>query len=157
MPTLEVMEATMSGLVTARFPSFMSLGLSLVASVLLLALIRAAFTRLVTISAISSNTDADEKGAHNSPTSNTNENRTPSYGSLSSWNWSWQWEGMALPVSLAITEKDCPGVGTGVGVAAAMQQQQRQPTKNTWHTHRRSVGFEPPCMLHPQPCMHLFF
>jgi hypothetical protein len=162
MPTLEIMEATMSGIVSAKFPSVTALALSLVTSILLLALIRTAFTRLVTISDITNdnaNTDADEKGAHTSYYPNHNQAqdaRSSKYGALSSWSWSWswRWEGLpvALPVSLAISEKDCPGVGVGMGVAAAIQQQQqqerdqqRQPPKMTWQKHRRSPGFEQPC------------
>lgn len=139
----------MSGLVTSRFPSVSSLLLSLVASVILLALIRAAFTRFVTVSVVTSSADADEKGAAAHRTAS-NGNRTSPFDRT--WNWSWQWEGMSLslPMSLSISEKDCPGVGGGMGVAAALQEQQQhqrqQPTpKARWQTHRRNVGFEPPC------------
>ena len=157
MPTLEVMEATMSGLVASRFPSVSSLLLSLVASVTLLALIRIAFTRFVTISIVTS-TDADEKGVA--------VHRTPSNGTSleKSWNWSWQWERMnlSLPVSLSMGGKGCPSIGGGTGVAAALQEQerhQRQQSTHTpkarWQTHRRNVGFEPPCKL-PVPSPHIF-
>jgi hypothetical protein len=147
MPTLEIMESTVSGLVSAKFPSISALALSLVASVLLLTLIRAVFARLVTITDITGNADADEKGSRISPSSNSNDNGPSTYGVLSNWGWSWKWEGLplSLPVSLSISEKDCPGVGVGVGVAAAIQQQQQlQPVNMTWQTRRRSPGFEPP-------------
>jgi hypothetical protein len=164
MPTLEIMETTMSGIVSAKFPSVIALVLSLVASIFLLALIRVAFIRLVTISDITkgnANADADEKGTHThaSPSPNSNEAHNTKSGKYRamisrSWSWSWRWEGLpvSLPVSLAISEKNCPGVGAGMGVAAAMQQQQqqeqrRQPPKMTWQKHRRSPGFEPPCKL----------
>lgn len=160
MPTLEIMEATMSGIVSTKLPSVTALALSLVTSILLLALIRTAFSRLVTISDITNdnaNTHADEKGTHTSYYPNHNraqDARSSKCGAQSSWNWSWRWEGLpvSLPVSLAISEKDCPGVGVGMGVAAAIQQQQqqerdqqRQPPKMTWQKHRRSPGFEQPC------------
>ena len=150
MPTLEVMEATMSGLVISRFPSVSSLLLSLVASVTLLVLIRLAFTRFVTVSLVTSSADADEKGAtvHRSPSNGAPLDR--------SWNWSWQWEriNLSLPVSFSMSGKDYPGIGGGTGVAVTLQKQERhqhqhqQPTaKARWQTHRRNVGFEPPCKL----------
>jgi hypothetical protein len=157
MPTLEIMEATMSGIVSAKFPSVTAVALSLVALVLLLALIRAAFTRLVTIFDVTkrnANADVDEKGTRTSPSPDSNEahnTRSTRYGAMSSWSWSWRWEGLpvSLPVSLAISEKDSPGVGVGIGVAAAMQQRQQerqaQPPKMTWQKHRRSPALEPPC------------
>lgn len=151
MPTLEIMESTVSGLVSAKFPSISALALSLVASVLLLALIRAVFTRLVTITDITGNADADEKGSNTSPGSISNEsfdNGTSTFRAISSWGWGWKWEALplSLPVSLSISEKDCPGIGAGMGVAVAIQQQQRlEPVDTTWQPRRRSLGFEPPC------------
>ena len=147
MPTLEIMEATMSGIASTKFPSVTSLALSIVSSILLLALIRAAFTRLVTISDIT-----DDKSTHPGCNPNPSPAQDSSYQATSSWTWSknWRWEGLplSLPVSLAINEKDRPGVGEGMGVAAAMQQlqrEQRQPPKMTWQKHRRSPAFQAPC------------
>jgi len=160
MPSLEVMEATMSGIVSAKFPSVTALALALVASVILIVLVRLAFTRLVNIFNVpkgGADVDANEKGTHTSPSLHStepNNTRSSKYGAMStwSWSWSWRWEGLpvSLPVSLAVTEKDWPGTDAGIGVAAAMQQrqqqsQQRQPPKMTWQKHRRSPGFVPPC------------
>ncbi|KIM82830.1 hypothetical protein PILCRDRAFT_457763 [Piloderma croceum F 1598] len=163
MPTLEVMEATMSGIVSAKFPSVTALALALVASVILIVLVRVAFTRLVNIFNVpkgSADVDANEKGTHTSPSLHStepNNTRSSKYGAMStwSWSWSWRWEGLpvSLPVSLAVTEKDWPGASAGTGVAAAMQQQQqsqqRQPPKMTWQKHRRSPGF-----VSPLPALH---
>lgn len=162
MPTLDVMEATMSGIVSAKFPSVTALALALVASVVLIVLVRVAFIRLVNIFNVpksSADVDANEKGTHPSPSLHSTEPlnaRSSKYGAMSTWSWcwSWRWEGLpvSLPVSLAVTEKDWPGADAGIGVTAAMQQQQqlgqqgqqRQPPKLTWQKHRRSLGFEPP-------------
>jgi len=145
-----------SGIVSAKFPSVTALALSLVASCLLLALIRVVFARLVTISDITddkSNVNASELGAHSSRSPNPSETRdsqSTKYGALSRWSWSKSSEGlpMSLPAILASSEKDGTSVDAGRGVAAAMQQQQqdqeRQPPKMTWQKHRRSPGFVAP-------------
>jgi hypothetical protein len=152
MPSLEVMEATVSGIVSAKLPSVTALALSLVVSFLLLALIRVAFKRLVTISDITddkSNVDVNEKGAPHS--CSPHDSQSPKYGVMSSWM-SWRWEGLpvSLPVALSINGKDNPSFGVGMGVVSAMQQQQQQeqecqPPKIPWQKHRRSPGFVPPC------------
>lgn len=147
MPSLEVMEATVSGLAArAKFPSVSTLAISFVVTVLLLVLVRAAFNRLATSHYVAvSTSDNDEKD-------NRTDNESAQSGptNRSRWSWSWRWQGLrlSLPVSLTISEKDHPETGAGMGVAAALRQQQQQMQQRPmiWHAPRqRSPGFEAPC------------
>ncbi|KZP17366.1 hypothetical protein FIBSPDRAFT_957191 [Athelia psychrophila] len=146
MPSLEVMEATVSGLAArAKFPSVSTLAISFVVTVLLLVLVRAAFNRLATSHYVAvSTSDNDEKD-------NRTDNESAQSGptNRSRWSWSWRWQGLrlSLPVSLTISEKDHPETGAGMGVAAALRQQQQQMQQRPmiWHAPRqRSPGFEAP-------------
>jgi len=143
MPSLEVMETTMSGLASrAKFPnvSYSTLAISLVVSVVLFVCARAAFARLSAAYYIAASTHrTEEKDASDAHEVVPARRR-----------WSWHWDGLhlSLPVSLTIREKDCPETGAGMGVAAALQTQQTQrpPNQIVWHARQspRSPTFEAP-------------